>query len=82
MFQYKLVYNEAGFLLQARGSRLLALAETGICIRNILLLPLDCDVRSVVVLCFQLQTLCADEPMTTFVLCNECGNRWKVITVV
>ena len=19
----------------------------------------------------------ADEPMTTFVLCNECGNRWK-----
>lgn len=19
----------------------------------------------------------ADEPMTTFVLCNECGKRWK-----
>ena len=19
----------------------------------------------------------ADEPMTTFVICNECGNRWK-----
>uniref|UniRef100_A0A4W5NSC6 Transcription elongation factor n=1 Tax=Hucho hucho TaxID=62062 RepID=A0A4W5NSC6_9TELE len=26
----------------------------------------------------QMQTRSADEPMTTFVLCNECGNRWKV----
>ena len=26
----------------------------------------------------QLQTRSADEPMTTFVVCNECGNRWKV----
>ncbi|ODM94916.1 Transcription elongation factor A protein 1 [Orchesella cincta] len=25
----------------------------------------------------QLQTRSADEPMTTFVLCNSCGNRWK-----
>lgn len=25
----------------------------------------------------QLQTRSADEPMTTFCLCNECGNRWK-----
>lgn len=25
----------------------------------------------------QLQTRSADEPMTTFVLCLECGNRWK-----
>ncbi|XP_014055689.2 serine/arginine repetitive matrix protein 1 isoform X3 [Salmo salar] len=25
----------------------------------------------------QMQTRSADEPMTTFVLCNECGNRWK-----
>jgi len=25
----------------------------------------------------QIQTRSADEPMTTFVLCNECGNRWK-----
>jgi len=25
----------------------------------------------------QLQTRSADEPMTTFVVCNECGNRWK-----
>jgi len=25
----------------------------------------------------QLQTRSADEPMTTFVLCNACGNRWK-----
>lgn len=25
----------------------------------------------------QLQTRSADEPMTTFVLCNCCGNRWK-----
>ncbi|TWW79425.1 Transcription elongation factor A protein 3 [Takifugu flavidus] len=28
----------------------------------------------------QVQTRSADEPMTTFVLCNECGNRWKGIT--
>uniref|UniRef100_A0A8C4IWV3 Transcription elongation factor n=1 Tax=Dromaius novaehollandiae TaxID=8790 RepID=A0A8C4IWV3_DRONO len=28
----------------------------------------------------QVQTRSADEPMTTFVLCNECGNRWKVWT--
>uniref|UniRef100_A0A3P8PS63 Transcription elongation factor n=1 Tax=Astatotilapia calliptera TaxID=8154 RepID=A0A3P8PS63_ASTCA len=26
----------------------------------------------------QVQTRSADEPMTTFVFCNECGNRWKV----
>ncbi|KAM6990541.1 transcription elongation factor A protein 1 isoform 1-T1 [Tautogolabrus adspersus] len=25
----------------------------------------------------QVQTRSADEPMTTFVFCNECGNRWK-----
>ena len=25
----------------------------------------------------QIQTRSADEPMTTFILCNECGNRWK-----
>jgi len=25
----------------------------------------------------QMQTRSADEPMTTFVLCNVCGNRWK-----
>uniref|UniRef100_A0A3Q3KIM8 Transcription elongation factor A (SII), 1 n=1 Tax=Monopterus albus TaxID=43700 RepID=A0A3Q3KIM8_MONAL len=27
---------------------------------------------------YQVQTRSADEPMTTFVFCNECGNRWKV----
>uniref|UniRef100_A0A673K967 Transcription elongation factor A protein 1-like n=1 Tax=Sinocyclocheilus rhinocerous TaxID=307959 RepID=A0A673K967_9TELE len=26
----------------------------------------------------QVQTRSADEPMTTFVFCTECGNRWKV----
>lgn len=26
---------------------------------------------------YQLQTRSADEPMTTFVTCHECGNRWK-----
>lgn len=25
----------------------------------------------------QLQTRSSDEPMTTFVFCLECGNRWK-----
>ncbi|KAG9493136.1 hypothetical protein GDO78_001185 [Eleutherodactylus coqui] len=25
----------------------------------------------------EVQTRSADEPMTTFVLCNECGHRWK-----
>ena len=25
----------------------------------------------------QLQTRSADEPMTTFVMCNSCGHRWK-----
>lgn len=29
-------------------------------------------------LLLQVQTRSADEPMTTFVVCNECGNRWKV----
>ena len=28
------------------------------------------------------QTRSADEPMTTFVYCNECGNRWKVRDVM
>jgi len=26
---------------------------------------------------YELQTRSADEPMTTFVTCLECGNRWK-----
>ena len=26
---------------------------------------------------FQMQTRSADEPMTTFVTCTNCGNRWK-----
>lgn len=26
---------------------------------------------------FEMQTRSADEPMTVFVTCNECGNRWK-----
>jgi len=26
---------------------------------------------------YQVQTRSADEPMTTFVTCIECGNRWK-----
>jgi len=26
---------------------------------------------------FQLQTRSADEPMTTFVTCKNCNNRWK-----
>jgi transcription elongation factor S-II len=26
---------------------------------------------------FQMQTRSADEPMTTFVTCLECSNRWK-----
>lgn len=26
---------------------------------------------------YQLQTRCADEPMTVFVTCLECGSRWK-----
>uniref|UniRef100_A0A8C4Q4R7 Transcription elongation factor n=1 Tax=Eptatretus burgeri TaxID=7764 RepID=A0A8C4Q4R7_EPTBU len=29
----------------------------------------------------QVQTRSADEPMTTFVVCNECGNRWKTSLV-
>lgn len=27
--------------------------------------------------CYQLQTRSADEPMTTFVTCVNCNNRWK-----
>ena len=30
---------------------------------------------------YQLQTRSADEPMTTFVTCVVCNNRWKVCTV-
>jgi transcription elongation factor S-II len=26
---------------------------------------------------YQLQTRSADEPMTTFITCVPCGNRWK-----
>nr|XP_034351647.1 transcription elongation factor A protein 2 isoform X2 [Arvicanthis niloticus] len=27
----------------------------------------------------QVQTRSSDEPMTTYVVCNECGNRWKLL---
>lgn len=27
---------------------------------------------------FQLQTRSADEPITTFITCMECGNKWKI----
>ena len=30
----------------------------------------------------QLQTRSADEPMTTFVMCNECGNRYGIRNIV
>ncbi|VDP28104.1 unnamed protein product [Soboliphyme baturini] len=30
----------------------------------------------------QVQTRSADEPMTTFVFCRECGNRWKVKVIL
>ena len=26
---------------------------------------------------YQMQTRSADEPMTTFVNCMDCGNRWR-----
>ena len=26
---------------------------------------------------YQMQTRSADEPMTTYVTCKTCGNRWK-----
>ena len=29
----------------------------------------------------QLQTRSADEPMTTFVMCNECGNRYTFVDI-
>jgi hypothetical protein len=29
---------------------------------------------------FQMQTRSADEPMTTFVTCANCNNKWKVST--
>uniref|UniRef100_A0A3P9PQZ5 Transcription elongation factor n=1 Tax=Poecilia reticulata TaxID=8081 RepID=A0A3P9PQZ5_POERE len=30
----------------------------------------------------QVQTRSADEPMTTFVFCQQCGNRWKVCKLI
>jgi transcription elongation factor S-II len=30
---------------------------------------------------YQMQTRSADEPMTTFVTCTNCNNRWKVIFI-
>ncbi|KXN72426.1 transcription elongation factor [Conidiobolus coronatus NRRL 28638] len=31
---------------------------------------------------YQMQTRSADEPMTTFVTCTNCNNRWKVILFI
>lgn len=27
---------------------------------------------------YELQTRCADEPMTTFITCKPCGHKWKI----
>ena len=36
------------------------------------------NIELTVIIMLQVQTRSADEPMTTFVYCNECGHRWKV----
>jgi DNA-directed RNA polymerase subunit M/transcription elongation factor TFIIS len=33
--------------------------------------------KSVKTTYYQMQTRSADEPMTTYVTCKNCGNRWK-----
>lgn len=40
--------------------------------------PLSCMLNVFSLPLIQVQTRSADEPMTTFVFCNGCGNRWKV----
>ncbi|XP_075819557.1 transcription elongation factor A protein 2 isoform X5 [Microtus pennsylvanicus] len=34
--------------------------------------------QQIAVMTSEVQTRSSDEPMTTYVVCNECGNRWKV----
>lgn len=47
------------------------------CIHSNKTLPEDKKCRTDKTTYYQLQTRSADEPMTTFVTCHECGNRWK-----
>ncbi|KAF5396248.1 Transcription elongation factor S-II, partial [Paragonimus heterotremus] len=44
--------------------------------------PLTSIRHSIPLLSGEVQTRSADEPMTTFVYCNHCGHRWKVVLLM
>ena len=43
--------------------------------------PLYYILTSLIFIFSKVQTRSADEPMTTFVFCTNCGHRWKVGSV-
>lgn len=71
---YPELYEEIFSKLEARERRLLDNSNSGSCSDGLFTCP-KCDSKKTEF--YSLQTRSADEPMTNYVTCLDCGHKWK-----